>query len=29
LADRAPGRSKDVRAPKKPLLSLPRIVGMR
>ncbi|ALE06789.1 RNA polymerase subunit sigma [Arthrobacter sp. ERGS1:01] len=28
LADRAPGRSKDVRTPKKPLLSLPRIVGM-
>ncbi|WP_113718848.1 RNA polymerase sigma factor SigE [Arthrobacter dokdonensis] len=29
LADRAPARGKDARAPKKPLLSLPRIAGAR
>lgn len=29
LADRAPGRSKDVRPARKPLLGLPRIVGAR
>jgi RNA polymerase sigma-70 factor (ECF subfamily) len=29
LADRAPTRGKDARAPKKPLLSLPRIAGAR